>query len=156
MEQAAALAPSISINVKLILLHLGISGVVILEELPDRVRAIDTLGQLQRHIDEHPEHWMQDAFDPLHGRISGSWREHARPSLQRCTHPISRINPNHPPEDHYDELDVDFSPPDSPINFLRHSAEVGYNFITREKTNQVEVARLLAERFKEKTDGESA
>lgn len=134
-------------NVQTVLLALGIQGVKIVDEFPDRVNALDTLGQLRQHIRDHPEHWMQDGWDPLHGKITASFREKARPSLQVCLHPISWINPNHPPEHEYDELDVDFSPPDSPLDFLRHTLEVGDNFIRQRKTNEDEVGRLLAERF---------
>lgn len=145
---------TITENVRAVLNHLGIPGVVIIEEFPDRVNMLDTLGALRQHVIDHPEHWMRDPailghpLDPFHGsNVSGSYRERTRPSLQFVTHPISQINPNHPPQDHYDEGDVDFSPPDSPINFLRHSAEVGYNLMTRSKTDEDEAARLLAERF---------
>lgn len=134
-------------NVELVLKHLGIEGVKIVDELPDRVNALDTLGQLRKHIAEHPEHWLHDAWDPLHGHISASYRERARPSMQVCLHPISQINPNHPPETEYDEIDVDFAPPDTPLDFLRHTKEVLDNAITRRKTDQNEVAVLLAARF---------
>ncbi len=143
---------TITENIDAILLHLGINGVAIIEELPDRVRALDTLGELQKHIDTHPEHWMRDIYDPLHaGLITHSYRERYRPSMQICTHPISQINPNHPPETQYMEMDVDYSPPDNPLDFLRHSAEVGHNLITRNKTDENEAARLLAARFARET-----
>lgn len=139
-------------NVERILKALGIEGVEIVDEMPDRVNALDTLGQLRQHIRDHPEHWMKDPtifgrpLDPFHGsNVSGSYRERSCPSLQFVTHPISQIN--NPGIPCYDEMDVDFSPPDSPLNFLRHTAEVGHNLITGETTDQDEVARLLAERF---------
>ena len=153
--------PTIVDNITRVLDALGISGVQYVDIYPDRVSAIDRLGQLRQHVIDHPEHWMRDPMigghpiDPFHGsNVSGSYRELARPSLQFVTHPISRIPPNHPPEDHYDEMDIDFSPPDSPLNFLRHTAEVGHNLITRQKTDEAEVARLLDERFapKEQTN----
>ena len=150
---------TITQNIRAILDHLGIGGVVIVDEFPDRVNMLDTLGELAKHVRDHPEHWMKDPeifgmpLDPFHGsNVSGSYRERTRPSMQFVTHPISQVNPNHPPEPYYCEGDVDFSPPDSPLNFLRHSAEVIHNEVTRHLTDEDEAARLLAERFaKEQT-----
>ena len=146
---------TITENIRAILDHLGIKGVYIVDRFPDRVNAIDGFGELRKHIAEHPEHWQHDAWDPLHKHIAASYRERTRPSMQVCLHPISQINPNHPPEQYYDELDVDFSPPDSPLNFLRHSAEVIHNEVTRHLTDEDKAARLLAERFAKEQVSES-
>ena len=149
---------SIIDNLTTILDELGIKGFQFVDIEPDRVFGIDRLGQLQAHIDAHPEHWHEDPFDPFHESIVGSWRERCHPSLQACKRAISQINPNHPDALFRWELDIDFSPTDSLRDFVEHSLEVLDNEFTGHLTNQQKVARLLAQRFapKETTDGQPA
>jgi len=148
---------SIVENITRVLDALGIQGVQYVDIEQDRIYAIDRLGQLQAHIDAHPEHWFKDAVDVFHPDIAGSYRERCRPSLQACKRPISQINPNHPDARFRWELDIDFSPTDSLTDFARHSFEVIENGTTGHKTNQNEVARRLDARFATKeTNGQPA
>ena len=66
---------TITQNIRAILAMLDIQGVEIIDELGDRVNAIDADGELRKHIAEHPEHWQHDAWDPLHRHIAASYRE---------------------------------------------------------------------------------
>lgn len=147
---------TITDNVQAVLDHLGIRGVQFVFVAPDRIFCLDTLGDLEAHIHDHPEHWFKDTIDVLHEHIEGSWRERCRPSMQCCKRRISQINPNHTPYLYRWELDIDFSPTDSPVDFARHAWEVIDNALTHHTTDENKVSPMLAERFAKENDEQHA
>jgi len=148
---------TITENVARVLTLLKIAGVIQIDGTarPDRIFCWDTLGELGQHITDHPEHWSEDLWDPLHGRsVRHSFRERTRPSMQVCVHAISQLN--HPTDakgvplpDHFLEIDFDESGPNSFEGVFIHGEEVLVNKVTGHLTNQEDIAQKLDRRLAE-------
>lgn len=145
-------ACNIETNIHRVLEWLRIEGVSRIADapiLPDRIFCWDTLGELRRHIEKHPEHWSHDKWDPLHGKSErNSWRERTKPSMQVCEHVISQINHPNLPFPIYYELDLDQAPPSSFLGFLDHSKEVLENLALQRTTDQDDMSKRLDDRLK--------
>lgn len=136
-------------NVERMLAILGVTGVEIFDESrPDRVFAWDTKRQMAVECMVNREHWMLDAYDPLHGKSTReSFREKTRPSMQCCFHEVSQVAGT-ATDRYFLEIDFDEAPPSNPETILIHAKEVIVNAITGHLTNQDDIARRLDERLK--------
>ena len=139
---------TITDNVERNLKALGIEGVVIYQTEPDRLFVWDTLGQLEAHCKNHPEHWMSDNLDPLHGAsMRANYREKATPSMQCVEHAISQINHPNLPRPNIWEVDFDEECPRTPITIVEHLGVCVIHAIRHTKTNQDNISAGLDKRY---------
>jgi hypothetical protein len=128
-------------NIERALAHLGLlSCVVITAEADDRVYGIPVDGSLRRYVREAG--WRKDPGDPsgLHDGALESWREPGAviPALQVCFLKDGRV-----------EIDLDIAAPlgGDVVSFVVHAAEIAWHWLTRSKTDQKRMAKLLDKRF---------
>lgn len=128
-------------NIARVLAHLGLSdAVVITAEEADRVYAVPVDGTIRRYVREAG--WTKDPTDPsaLHDGALESWREPGAviPALQVCFLRDGRM-----------EMDLDIAAPlgGDVVSFVVHAAEVARHWLSRTKTDQKRMARLLDKRF---------
>lgn len=139
---------SISENIELNLTYLGITGVEAFQLAPDRIWAWDLDDELITHIKEHPEHWMTDRLDPLHGSsMRANYREKAIPSMQCVEHAISQVNHPNVPCPTFWEIDFDEECPDNPITITEHLGVCVIHAIRHSKTDQTEIFKGLLKRY---------
>ena len=142
-------------NIERVLAELGIQGLVEIPDTarPDRLFFYDTLGELEKHMADHPEHWSEDFIpDHFHGKsLRHSFRERLRPSMQCCEHEISLVNQQTLPPDQrhqwFWEIDFDEAGPNSLEGIFIHGEEVFVNALTGDLTNQNDIAGKLDRRL---------
>lgn len=134
-------------NVERVLAALGIVGIEITDERPDRVFGFDTRRELAAACSLRKDHWMTDAYDPLHGKsVIKSCRERTTPSMQVCFHRVSDLSPSRR-DWYFVEIDLDHAPPSNPETILIHGEEVLVNALTHGLTDQDDMAKRLDARF---------
>jgi hypothetical protein len=149
---------TISDNILRNLKELGVNGVEPFETRPDRLFCWDLLGELEAHFHAHPEHWLADHLDPLHGAsMRENWREKATPSMQCVKHAISQVNHPHLPDDAFWEIDFDEQAPTNPAYLAEHLGVCIVHAIRHSTTDENAISAGLDKRYaKESADGQSA
>ena len=129
-------------NVQRILRHYGLDkDVSITRTEPDRVFGWSCHSRILEFVIAH--NWNPDdrvIAGAAHG-TQYSFREPGgvRPALQICFHPYI--------DKYFLEFDLDYASPAGGFwSFLTHAKEVVLNFLTRTKTDQEKIARLLDKR----------
>jgi len=136
---------TITENVRRLLKHWGLdSSVRITKAAVDRVYGWDDNGLLLKFVIANA--WVPDnpAFSlAFHGAIT-SFREpgNVSPAMQVTFHPMSSAYATN----YFVEIDLDYAAPTTIPGFFKHAKEVISNVVTRRKTDQKKIAKLLTKR----------